>query len=103
MSELASILTAFAGLVSAIIVGVKFAWNKIETRSNALEQRIDAIDVELQKCRDRERTGAERETIQLTVIELLWSEVNRFDPTSSMLARAKRLLDKLQDDNKRVA
>ena len=75
MNDIAAILTAGAGALGAIGGGIRFAWNKIESRFQAVEARFLAAEAELIHCREREAASVERRGTQLTVIELLWQEV----------------------------
>ena len=96
MNDIAAILTAGAGALGAIGGGIRFAWNKIESRFQAVEARCLAAEAELIHCREREAASAERRGTQLTVIELLWQEVQRHNPGSVVLTRVKDLLDDLK-------
>lgn len=89
MSELAAIITAGTTLVVALGAGVRFLWNKIEAR-------FVAIDAELAKCHEREEHSQERRAKHLTVIEILWQELQRIAPKSRVLIRAKHHLDELK-------
>lgn len=89
MSDLPAIITAATALVGLGGGAVRFIWNKIE-------KRFVSIETELGKCEVRERESQERRAVQLTAIELLWSEVKRFAPESHVLVRVKRLLDDLK-------
>ena len=70
--------------------GIAWIWNRID-------KRFRAIDLELEKCRDREVESIERRGIQLAVIELLWAELVRIAPQTPVLTRGKKLLDQLKD------
>jgi hypothetical protein len=91
-TDLAALITASIGVLGALGGGIRFVWNK-------LEKRFAAIEAELAECRQREARGSARRSVQLTVIELLWQEVERLAPNGSkVLVRAKRLLEGLKDD-----
>ena len=86
----------WAGVITAIISGliafggsVKWLWDKIEKRFMLIEQKLD-------ECHKREMEGVERRSKQVTVIELLWQEVQRIAPDSKVFERAKKLLDELK-------
>ena len=107
MNDIAAILTAGAGTLGVIGGGIRFAWNKIENRFveqkkefearfQAVEARCLAAEAELIHCREREAASVERRGTQLTVIELLWQEVQRHNPGSVVLTRVKSLLDDLK-------
>jgi hypothetical protein len=90
--ELAGIITAATGLLGALGLAAKFLWNKIEAR-------FLAIDVKLEACEQREHAAQERSAKHVTVIELLWQEVERLSPDGSrVLARALKLLDSLKKE-----
>lgn len=89
MNDIAAILTAGAGAFGVIGGGIRFAWNKIESR-------FQSVEAELAMCRQRETDSIQRCAIQITVIELLWQEVHRFAPSSPVLKQGKKLLDELK-------
>ncbi len=68
---------------------IGFVWNKVE-------KRIAALELKVSDCEAREDAGQARRGTLLTVIELLWQEVERASPASPILRRAKRLLDGLK-------
>lgn len=76
------------GALTLIGAGVRFVWNKIETR-------FQAIEGELQHCRERELSAQASRGVHIAVIELLWQELKRFapEPNNDAFARAKKLLD----------
>ena len=90
MSEVAAIITAAVGAAG------RFVWNKIEAR-------FQSVEAELVHCREREASSVERRAIQLTVIELLWQEVQRHNPGSVVLTRVKNLLDDLKQKEREGA
>lgn len=53
MNDIAAILTAGAGALGADGGGIRFAWNKIESR-------FQAVEAELIHCREREAANVER-------------------------------------------
>lgn len=94
MADPATIITAIAGtggVLSAIGGTGRFIWTKLEKRFEAIEQKLNA-------CETREKTSERRAAVKLTVIELLWQEVDRLTPTSpnATLRRVKKLLDNLK-------
>lgn len=100
MSELAPIITALTGLLIAVAGGARFVWNKIEKRALAREAEYTArfvkVETALDECHEREAKGQERRAVQLTVIEILWQEIQRIAPKSQVLVRAKHHLDELK-------
>lgn len=83
MSELAAIITAGTGLLAALGTACAFIWRKIEARLTKIETRAEGCE--------------ERAAVQVTVIELLWQELERFSPEGSKaMARALHLLDDLK-------
>lgn len=93
MSEIATIITAGVAALGALGTAGRFVWNRIEAR-------FQAVEVELAHCREREALSVERRAIQLTVIELLWQEVQRHVPGSQVLTRARDLLDDLKGQDR---
>lgn len=93
MSEIAAIITSVVGALAAAGSAVAWLWNKVE-------KRFAEVEAELKKCQARERTASEREAKHLTVIELLWQEVERRSRGSpnAVLGRARKLLDELKKD-----
>lgn len=89
MTDLAAIITALTGTAVSVGAAVRFVWGKVETRFAQIEAKLD-------ECEKREDTDRERRAVQLTVIELLWREVEMSAPESPVLIRAKRLLDRLK-------
>jgi len=110
MSDLAAIITALTGLLIALGGGARWLWNKIEARAVAreadVEERIKAVEAKVAECEQRETAGRareeaakERSAAQVTVIELLWREVERLSPEGSkVLKRAHQLLTDLKKD-----
>ena len=92
MSELAVMITAITGVLALAGGGVRFVWNKVEARFQKIEEQLE-------ECQQREADHHARRAVQLTVIELLWSEVKRLAPDAAVLDRAKRLLDGLKKEN----
>lgn len=90
--DLAAVITAGVALLGALGGGIKFLWDKIEKRFTLIEE-------ELEKCRQRESKAKDMGAVHITVIELLWAELARHDPMSSVLNRAKNLLDRLKVKN----
>jgi len=88
----AALITAFSGLLAGASVAAKFMWNKIEAR-------FDAIDGKLAACEAREKGALERHSSHVTVIELLWQEVERLSPDGSKaLTRALKLVSDLKNE-----
>lgn len=84
MNELAALITAGTGLITAIGAAIAFIWRKIEARLTALETRGENCEL--------------RSAKQVTVIELLWQEIERLAPDGSkVLARAHKLLGDLKE------
>lgn len=96
-----AIIGASGGALTVIGGGVAFVWNKIEQRARDREKqnerRFTKIEGDLELCEERERQSLGRRSVQLTVIELLWQEVMRHAPGSTVLDRAKHLLDELKE------
>lgn len=90
MSEIAGIITACVAALGALGTAGRFVWNKIEAR-------FQAVEAELVHCREREAHSVELRARQLTVIELLWQEVQRLNPGCVVLTRVKDLLDDLKE------
>lgn len=82
-------ITAVVTGLGAIGAGIKWLWDQFDKRITSLEKKVA-------DCEAREDSGLERRAVQLTVIELLWQEVERLAPGAPVLARAKKLLDDLQ-------
>lgn len=91
-TELAAIITASVGGLGSLGAAAKFLWDKIE-------KRFADIESDLEKCRERELETKEHRAVHLTVIELMWVELRRFDPESQVLERVKKLLDDLKKRN----
>lgn len=90
MSELAGLVLALVAAMGALGTTGAFVWNKIE-------KRFGAVEAELAKCQQREKSALERGSLRLTVIELLWQEIHRLSPEgSAVLTRAKNLLNGLR-------
>ena len=89
MSATSELIVAGVTVLGALGATGKFIWNK-------LEARFDTIEQALEECRLREVSGQERRGALLTVIELLWQEVQHHLPESPVLTRAKKLLDDLK-------
>ena len=90
MSEVAVLITSIVGALSATGAAIAWLWNKIE-------KRFEKVESALEECRKREAKSTEREGKHLTVIELLWQEVERkARGPNAVLDRAKRILDDLK-------
>ena len=79
---MAGLITAIVAFIGALGATLRFVWNKIE-------RRFEHIEAHLEQC----RKGREVKTI---VIELLWRGLEKLEPGSSELVRAKTLLDALK-------
>lgn len=104
MSELAAIITAGTGAVGLLGGGFAWLWARVE-------KGFDKVESELAACRARETESSRREAkliVQvretsakhITVIELLWQEVERRSRGSpnAVLTRARKLLDDLKEE-----
>lgn len=89
--DTALLIGAIATALATVGGGIKFIWNKVEKRFQAIEKQV-------LECRQREAISAAADAVKLTVIELLWHEVRTHNPGSHVLARAKQLLDALKLD-----
>lgn len=89
MSDTAALITA---VVTPLGGAIAFVWIKIETRFKSIEARLE-------ECRLRELDSQRRSTVKLTVIELLWQEIERNGTDNPVLRRAKRLLDGLKRED----
>lgn len=89
MSATAEIITASVAVMGALGAAGRFVWLKIEARFSHIDEQLD-------ECRTREERSQARRAVQLTVIELLWQEVQRLAPKAPVLVRAKKLLDELK-------
>lgn len=104
MSEIPAIITAGTSAVVALGGGIAWLWARVE-------KRFEQIDSELKACRDREAQSATRErklenamrdqaAKHVTVIELLWQEIERRSrgAPNAVLGRARKLLDDLKQE-----
>lgn len=104
MSELAAIITAGTGAVGLLGTGIGFLWRRVE-------KGFTKIEGELEACRQREADSSKRErklelmlrdqaAKHITVIELLWQEIERRSrgAANPVLGRARRLLDDLKEE-----
>jgi hypothetical protein len=82
-------------LLAAIGSAGTFIWRQIEKRFAAMEKKLAV-------CEDRDRNSQARREKHLSVIEVLWGEVDRLDPESRVLKRCKHLLDELKSDVKQA-
>lgn len=87
--DLAAILIAGTGALGSLGTAFAFIWNKVEARFKELERKVE-------ECEQREKKALVEKAQQLTVIELLWQEVQHLAPNSEVLERAGRLLDSLR-------
>lgn len=96
----AEIITAVfggSGALAAIGGGIRFVWNKLETRFTNIEKELAECRARELLAIKREADSRERRAKQITVIELLWQKVKDLDPRAQVLDRAKHLLDELKE------
>jgi hypothetical protein len=104
MSELAAIITAGTGAIGLLGGGIAWLWARVE-------KGFGEVKAELRACQERESESSKREAdlrVQLretsakhlTVIELLWQEVERRSrgAPNAVLGRARKLLDDLKKE-----
>lgn len=104
MSEIAALITAISGALAVLGGGVAWLWARVE-------KGFREVKTELEACRKREADAhesaaalkvalREREAKHLTVIELLWQEINRRSrgAPNAVLIRAGKLLDDLKEE-----
>ena len=92
MSEVSDLMSAVASMMVPIGGAIAFVWAKVEHSMRNIRREQRSMQRELLKCqRDR--------AVKLTVIELLWQVVVKHEPSSPILDRAKRLLDRIKDDD----
>lgn len=96
MSDMGDLITAGTGLLVALGGGIAWLRREIKSDRAAAETRFQSIERALEECRDRETRANERRQRSLTVIEILWQEVQRIAPKSRVLDRAKHLLAELK-------
>jgi len=97
MSDLAAIITAGSGAVGLLGGGIAWLWARVE-------KGFAKHELDLAECRQRERkfelamkvTGAK----YVTVIELLWQEIERLvdGEPNAVLGRARKKLDELKEE-----
>jgi len=95
ISEVSSIVSTGIAVAGFLGSGIVFLWGRVEFNNRKIQR-------ELHKCHDREVKGRERRGILMTVIELLWQEVNHLLPQSGnsmVLDRAKKLLDGIKTED----
>lgn len=105
MSELAAIITAGTGAVGLLGGGITWLWARVE-------EGFQEIRADLKDCQEREAESTKREAALLgtlretsarhvTVIELLWQEVERRSrgAPNAVLGRARKLLDELKEES----
>jgi hypothetical protein len=85
-SVLIAVLTPVGGAAA-------FVWNKVEKRFRELDRKLE-------KCEQRDRNSQSRREKHVAIIELLWREVDRLDPSSRALRRARHLIDDLKKEAK---
>ncbi|API59644.1 hypothetical protein BSL82_10200 [Tardibacter chloracetimidivorans] len=89
--DVAAIITALCGTLLPIGGGIAFVWNKVSSRFEAIEAKLDA-------CEQRDKANAERRAVQATAIDLMLDELQRIAPMSAVLAHVRSLVDKLKAD-----
>lgn len=95
VSDWAAIITASTGVLTVSGGGIAFVWNKVE-------KGLKEVRVQLEECRKREAAHNTRAAAQLTVIELLWQEVDRRSRgPNPVLERSKKLLDDLKEQERK--
>jgi len=90
VSDIAAIMTAFAGLLVPLGGGAAFVWRHIERRFKDIYEK-------LAKCEERDRSHQERRSIMTAVVELLWSALASASPDSPALKRAEKLMTDLKN------
>lgn len=106
MSELAAIITAGTGAVGLLGTGIGFLWRRVEKGFREVKHDLEA-------CQKREAESSKREANlrialretsakHVTVIELLWQEVERRSrgTPNAVLGRARKLLNDLKEEAK---
>jgi hypothetical protein len=89
MENIAPIILAITGLLTALGVAAKFVWTRLENRFALIEQSLEA-------CKQERTFDLERRGIMLTVIELLWAHVCSVSPQHEVLKRSEKLLDQIK-------
>lgn len=83
--------TATAALLGPSGAAIAFVWNKVDKWVKGINEKLEA-------CERRDRNSQSRREKHLAIIELLWREVDRLDPTSRALKRCKHLVDELKKE-----
>lgn len=91
VSDLSNIITAGATVAGVLGGAISFLWARVEFTNRKTKQS-------LVKCEQREANSKERHLKQLTIIELLWQEIERLVPDALVLRRAKTLLNDMKHD-----
>lgn len=110
MTQAPALISAIVTLLTALGVGLKFAWNKydawrIEKREAArleadkLEERFRRIENALKECEQRDERGEKRRGKMWTIMQLLFDAMEGLDPGHRTLRRAKRLLEEMRDED----
>lgn len=86
MTDWAAIVGTGGAVLGPVGAAGAFVWRKIE-------RRFTKVEGELEECRKSHKEADGSRAVQLTVIELMWQELERVAPASAVLKRAKRLLD----------
>jgi hypothetical protein len=82
MQDYAAIITAAGGVLVSIGAAGRFVWHKISARMDDIDRKLDECEY--------------YQSMYRTVVELLWQEVSRVAPDSTVLKRAKKLMDELK-------
>lgn len=86
MSETAQTIAILTPTLTAVGGAIGWLWNRIE-------KRFKEVEVELAKCRKREKISDQRRAALITIIELLWRGMDREAPESAELHRVQKLMD----------
>lgn len=86
MSEIAQSIAILTPTLTAVGGAIGWLWSRIE-------KRFKEVDLELAKCRRREKVSDRRRAALITIIELLWRGVEREAPDSAELHRVQKLMD----------
>lgn len=85
-ADIAAALGGVVAVATAAGAAIKFIWDKIEDRFEAIEKRLD-------ECRDDRELSEKRRGVLITIIELLKQEFRHHLPESTALVRADELMD----------
>ncbi|MBA4010073.1 MAG: hypothetical protein C0486_15010 [Erythrobacter sp.] len=104
MSDLAAIITAGVGALGTLGGGVTWLWARVEKRFSEVERKLEACERREADSTKRERTlemsMRDQAAKHVTVIELLWQEIERRSrgAPNAVLGRARKLLDDLKEE-----